>query len=196
MRTCKVKGRKATFHKWSHKAWPVEAGLTVGSHRGGQMELDVAIIEYEDGSVAECNPCEVTFTDTMEKGAKTMERRAAKVTFNEWLAQKYSIAAGTYTCYVLDLFQYTCGDEARPIFVVELKGGKLLEGPTEAVQFVDTTLKENQVMIDKNYGKFYTTCDGCGEELDPTDTFDAAKSQAETKRLGTDAQHVRRRFKL
>ena len=46
-------------------------------------------------------------------------------------------------------------------------------------------------MIDKSYGKFYTTCDGCGEELDPTDTFDEAKSQAdaegwETKRMGTD----------
>ena len=46
-------------------------------------------------------------------------------------------------------------------------------------------------MIDKSYGKFYTTCDGCGEELDPTDTFDEAKSQAdaegwETKRLGTE----------
>lgn len=46
-------------------------------------------------------------------------------------------------------------------------------------------------MIDKIYGKFYAICDGCGEELDPTDTFDEAKSQAdaegwETKRMGTD----------
>ncbi len=32
-------------------------------------------------------------------------------------------------------------------------------------------------MIDKLYGKFYTTCDMCGEELDPTDTFDEAKRQ-------------------
>jgi hypothetical protein len=36
-------------------------------------------------------------------------------------------------------------------------------------------------MIDKIYGKFYAICDGCGEELDPTDTFDEAKSQADAE---------------
>lgn len=46
-------------------------------------------------------------------------------------------------------------------------------------------------MIDKSYGKFYTTCDGCGEELDPADTFDDARNQLEvegweTKRLDTE----------
>ncbi len=46
-------------------------------------------------------------------------------------------------------------------------------------------------MIDKIYGKFYTICDGCEEELGPTDTFDEAKSLAdaegwEVKRMGTD----------
>jgi hypothetical protein len=30
-------------------------------------------------------------------------------------------------------------------------------------------------MIDKRYGKFYPTCDGCGEELEPCDSFDEAK---------------------
>lgn len=54
----------------------------------------------------------------------TMERRAAKVTFNDWFEKKYSIAAGTHDCHVLGLFQYTDGDEASPIFVVELKDAK------------------------------------------------------------------------
>lgn len=67
MRPCEVEGRKATFHKWSHKAWVVDAGLAIGSHPGGQMELDVAIIEYEDGTVTECYPYEVKFTDKEEK---------------------------------------------------------------------------------------------------------------------------------
>jgi hypothetical protein len=31
------------------------------------MELDVAIIEYEDGVVTECYPYEVKFTDKEEK---------------------------------------------------------------------------------------------------------------------------------
>lgn len=34
-------------------------------------------------------------------------------------------------------------------------------------------------MIAMLYGKFYTTCDRCGDELPPTDTFDEAKDQAE-----------------
>lgn len=46
-------------------------------------------------------------------------------------------------------------------------------------------------MIDKSYGKFYTTCDMCEEELDPTDTFDEAKSQVDeegwtTKKVETE----------
>lgn len=36
-------------------------------------------------------------------------------------------------------------------------------------------------MIDKSYGKFYTTCDSCGDELAPTDTFDEARNQAEAE---------------
>lgn len=50
-------------------------------------------------------------------------------------------------------------------------------------------------MIDKSYGKYYTTCDGCGEELDPTDTFDEAKSRVDaegwkTIRMGTDCVNL------
>ena len=71
----------------------------------------------------------------------TMERRAAKVTLNEWFEKKYSIAAGTYDCHVLGLFQYTDGDEAAPIFVVELKDGNVIEVSTESVQFVDIIQK-------------------------------------------------------
>ena len=46
-------------------------------------------------------------------------------------------------------------------------------------------------MIDKIYGKFHIICDGCGEELDPSDTFDEAKDQLDdegwdTKNVGGD----------
>lgn len=70
----------------------------------------------------------------------TMERRAAKVTFNEWFEKKYGIAARTHDCHVLGLFQYTDGDEASPIFVVELKDGRVIEVSTESVQFVDIAI--------------------------------------------------------
>lgn len=67
MRPCIVKRRKATFHRWSHKEWVIEPGIAIGSHPGGQMSLDVAIIEYADGTVTECFPHEVKFTDKEEK---------------------------------------------------------------------------------------------------------------------------------
>ena len=63
MRPCEVKGRKATFHKWEHKAWVLEPSPMVGGYPGGQMAMDLAIIEYEDGVVTECYPYEVKFTD-------------------------------------------------------------------------------------------------------------------------------------
>jgi len=68
----------------------------------------------------------------------TMERRAAEVTTNAWFEKKYGVAAGTHKCHVLGLFQYTDGDEASPIFVVELNNGKVIEVGTETVRFVDT----------------------------------------------------------
>lgn len=46
--------------------------------------------------------------------------------------------AGPHKCFVLGLFQYSNGDdEASPIFVVELKDGKVIEVSTEWVQFVE-----------------------------------------------------------
>ena len=68
----------------------------------------------------------------------TMERRAAEITIGAWHAKKHNIAAGTHKCHVLGLFQYTDGDEASPIFVVELNNGKVIEVSTETVRFVDT----------------------------------------------------------
>ena len=63
MRPCLVNGIKATFHKWMHKAWVVEPSPMIGGHPGGQMETDLAIIEYADGTVSQCSPIEIQFTD-------------------------------------------------------------------------------------------------------------------------------------
>lgn len=35
--------------------------------------------------------------------------------------------------------------------------------------------------IEKEYGKFVPTCDGCGETLDPCDSFDEAKESMEAE---------------
>lgn len=64
LRPCMVDDKKALFHQWSHKAQVVGPSLAIGGHGGGQLEQTVAIVEYEDGTVAEVYPYRVRFLDT------------------------------------------------------------------------------------------------------------------------------------
>ena len=63
MRPCKVNGKGATFHRWADKAEVISPGLAIGSHPGGQLWLVLGIVEYADGTVHECYPHEIVFTD-------------------------------------------------------------------------------------------------------------------------------------
>lgn len=54
MRPCVVKGRKAFFHCWEHKAWVVEPGISIGSHPAIQADRPLLCSAY---------PYEITFTD-------------------------------------------------------------------------------------------------------------------------------------
>lgn len=64
VRPCMVDDKKALFHRWSHKAQVVDPSLAIGGHSGGRLEQTVAIVEYEDGTVAEVYPYRVKFLDT------------------------------------------------------------------------------------------------------------------------------------
>jgi hypothetical protein len=68
LRPCIVGGKMAVFHRWADKAHVIPPGRTVGSHSGGQMRFLVGIVEYEDGTVCECYPYEIKFTDKEEDG--------------------------------------------------------------------------------------------------------------------------------
>ena len=64
LRTCKVKGEKALFHKWFEKSRIVDPSPMIGGHSGGIIKYPVAIIEYLDGDVIQCNPEDIKFTDS------------------------------------------------------------------------------------------------------------------------------------
>lgn len=64
-RPCLVDGKKALFHRWAVRKQIVEPSIRVGGHRGGEVEVIVAIVEYENGKVAECYPIQVRFCDRM-----------------------------------------------------------------------------------------------------------------------------------
>ena len=66
MRLCIVNERKALFHCWEQKAEIVPPSPMRDGHSGGIIRYAVAIIEYEDGSVAEIPASEVTFLDTQK----------------------------------------------------------------------------------------------------------------------------------
>lgn len=62
-RPCLVDGKKALFHRWEDKSKIVEPSVMVGGHGGGVLKYTVAIVEYENGSVAEVFPNYIKFVD-------------------------------------------------------------------------------------------------------------------------------------
>jgi len=66
-RPCLVGGNKAMFHRWAAYANVIGQSPMIGGHPGGQVERPVAIIEFEDGTVAECSPTDVRFCDPPHK---------------------------------------------------------------------------------------------------------------------------------
>ena len=62
-RPCTVDGRKALFHKWERKSEIVQPSMLKGGHNGGTVCGDMAIVEFENGEVAEVLPWRIRFTD-------------------------------------------------------------------------------------------------------------------------------------
>lgn len=63
-RLCRVKGRKAIFHRWTEIATVVEPSLLVGGSPGGKTNITLAIVEYKNGKVEQVYPGEIKFLDT------------------------------------------------------------------------------------------------------------------------------------
>lgn len=53
----------AYFHRWYDKSKVIEPSLLVGGGSGGIINYVVGIIEYEDGTIDECLPKNIKFTD-------------------------------------------------------------------------------------------------------------------------------------
>ena len=53
-RSCYVDKRKAIFHKWVDSSFPKDNGFIIQT---------LALIEYEDGSVAQIQPKKIRFAD-------------------------------------------------------------------------------------------------------------------------------------
>lgn len=63
MRPCMVKGRKALFHRWVDRSECIEPSPLIGGHNGGVAAWTDALVEYEDGTVAEVAPRYIKFLD-------------------------------------------------------------------------------------------------------------------------------------
>lgn len=66
-RPCIAEGKKALFHGWGSRSRIVEPSPLLGGHNGGVVQWTAAIIEYEDGQVAEVLPSDIRFLDTARK---------------------------------------------------------------------------------------------------------------------------------
>lgn len=63
LRPCIVNDKKALFHRWNEISNVVDASPFIGGHPGGIIKFTRGIIEYEDGTISECNPTEIRFVD-------------------------------------------------------------------------------------------------------------------------------------
>lgn len=68
MRPCLVDGGiPALWHRWTSRCEIVPPSICVGGHSGGNISACFALVEFEDGAVAEVNPERVRFLDTEDK---------------------------------------------------------------------------------------------------------------------------------
>ena len=66
LRPCLFKDKKALFHRWEEVSQAVEAGIAIGSHSAGWLKYTLAIIEFENGEIAEVSPTLIKFLDSEE----------------------------------------------------------------------------------------------------------------------------------
>lgn len=67
LRPCLVDGKRALWHKWTTRWEIVPPSIMAGGHGGGQVSASLALVEFEDGTVAEVYPSRVRFLDTVCK---------------------------------------------------------------------------------------------------------------------------------
>lgn len=62
-RACIARGKNALFHKWTTRKQVIGQSPMIGGHPGGQIEFTFGLVEYEDGTIEEIVPAEITFID-------------------------------------------------------------------------------------------------------------------------------------
>lgn len=64
LRPCLAYGKKALFHRLHTRYRLLDASPLCGGHPGGQVSFNMAVVEYEDGSMAEVPTGGIKFLDT------------------------------------------------------------------------------------------------------------------------------------
>lgn len=54
---------KALFHKWVTRKNVIEPSPMIGGHPGGEIQFELGIVEFEDGTIAEVAPHQIKFID-------------------------------------------------------------------------------------------------------------------------------------
>lgn len=73
LRPCLVDGKRALWHEWTTRWEIVPPSIMTGGHGGGQVCASLALVEYEDGTVAEVYPSRIRFLDTVCKMASVRD---------------------------------------------------------------------------------------------------------------------------
>ena len=65
-RLCRVRGRKAIFHRWTEVVTVAKPSPLMNGYPGGKTNVTRAIVEYGNGKVEQVYPGEIKFMDTQE----------------------------------------------------------------------------------------------------------------------------------
>lgn len=81
LRPCYAHGKKALFHKWVQRRELISSSIARGGHNGGEVELTLAIVEFENGQACELHPRDIRFADSagLFKQFAFDEEREAKI---------------------------------------------------------------------------------------------------------------------
>lgn len=63
IRPCIWSNKKALFHKWIEISMVVAPSPMIGGHNGGEVKVNAALIELEDGSIHHVKDTEIIFCD-------------------------------------------------------------------------------------------------------------------------------------
>lgn len=143
MRKCKVfinhEEKRAWFHKFYHESRIVKPSAFLGGHDGGCVEIEVALVETEDGHIHKANVCDVCFIDPPDgHGGRLCEYFVENPKPNLGIKREGEWKPCVFHAWSTDYEEFESGPGLFPTAIVEDETGCIHSVYVENVRFPKT----------------------------------------------------------